>query len=357
MTQYHKQPVAAPPVVQDFLSYLVGIKNKSQNTAYEYSVDLRAFFSYYLAHNNDNKNAAKDTDLLSSNDDAYLCLSIDDVRNIDRIDIADYLYHLSNRGLTAATRARKLAAIRAYFDYMCYKTYRLEDNPCEMVESPTFKRKLPVFLTEDECVALLETIRQATDKNAARDYLIVALFMCCGLRIDEMVGINLGDVRPYPEGGERSMQLVVTGKGNKQRTIYLPELCADAYDAYLAGGRTPPKDEHEKALLISQKGERMSHRAIERMVKKYFARANLDAARLSPHKLRHTAATNMLNANTDIRVIQQALGHETLQTTQIYTHVSNASLRDAFLNNSLSRRLNGQIEQVEPRDSRKSEEK
>lgn len=337
MTQYHKQPVAAPPVVQDFLSYLVGIKNKSQNTAYEYSVDLRAFFSYYLAHSVDDKNAAKD-----GTDEAYLRLTIEDVRKIDRIDIADYLYHLSNRGLTAATRARKLAAIRAYFDYMCYKTYRLEDNPCEMVESPTFKRKLPVFLTEDECVALLETIRQATDKNAARDYLIVALFMCCGLRIDEMVGINLGDIRPYPEGGERSMQLVVTGKGNKQRTIYLPDLCADAYDAYLAGGRTPPKDDREKALLISQKGERMSHRAIERMVKKYFARANLDAARLSPHKLRHTAATNMLNANTDIRVIQQALGHETLQTTQIYTHVSNASLRDAFLNNSLSRRLNGQ---------------
>lgn len=332
MTQYHKQPVAAPPVVQDFLSYLVGIKNKSQNTAYEYSVDLRAFFSYYLECNVD-KNAAKDGD--------YLHLTIDDVRKIDRIDIADYLYHLSNKGLSPATRARKLAAIRAYFDYMCYKTYRLEDNPCEMVESPTFKRKLPVFLSEDECVALMEVIRTARDKNAARDYLIVALFMCCGLRIDEMVGINLGDIRPYPEGGERSMQLVVTGKGNKQRTIYLPELCATAYEGYLAGGRIPPKDDKEKALFISQKGERLSHRAIERMVKKYFAKANLDATRLSPHKLRHTAATNMLNANTDIRVIQQALGHETLQTTQIYTHVSNASLRDAFLNNSLSRRLVG----------------
>lgn len=335
MTQYHKQPVPAPAVVQDFLSYLTGIKNKSQNTAYEYSVDLRAFFSYYLTHNSE-KNAAKDCD--------YMQLTIADVQKIDRIDIADYLYYLSNKGLTAATRARKLAAIRAYFDYMCYKTYRLEDNPCEMVESPTFKRKLPVFLSEDECVDLLETIRQATDKNAVRDYLIVALFMCCGLRIDEMVGINLGDIRPYPQGGDGSMQLVVTGKGSKQRTIYLPELCADAYNAYLAGARIPPKDDKEKALFISQKGERLSHRAIERMVKKYFAKANLDATRLSPHKLRHTAATNMLNANTDIRVIQQALGHETLQTTQIYTHVSNASLRDAFLNNSLVRRLNGNDE-------------
>lgn len=338
MTQYHKQPVPAPAVVQDFLSYLTGIKNKSQNTAYEYSVDLRAFFSYYLTHNSE-KNAAKDCD--------YMQLTIADVQKIDRIDIADYLYYLSNKGLTAATRARKLAAIRAYFDYLCYKTYRLEDNPCEMVESPTFKRKLPVFLSEDECVDLLETIRQATDKNAVRDYLIVALFMCCGLRIDEMVGINLGDIRPYPQGGDGSMQLVVTGKGSKQRTIYLPELCADAYNAYLAGARTPPKDDKEKALFISQKGERLSHRAIERMVKKYFAKANLDATRLSPHKLRHTAATNMLNANTDIRVIQQALGHETLQTTQIYTHVSNASLRDAFLNNSLARRLNGNDESNE----------
>lgn len=339
MTQYHKQPVAAPPVVQDFLSYMVGIKNKSRNTVYEYSIDLRAFFTYYLAKNG-NKNAAKYLENVEDADknSAYLQLNLADVQKIDRIDIADYLYYLSNKGLAAATRARKLAAIRAYFDYMCYKTYRLEDNPCELVESPTFKRKLPVFLTEEECVALLSVIRRAADKNAARDYLIIALFMCCGLRIDELVGINLGDVRPYTEGGQDGLQLVVTGKGSKQRTIYLPELCVDAYFAYI-DRRIEPTEPQEKALFISQKGQRLSHRAIERMVKKYFAKANLDTARLSPHKLRHTAATNMLNANTDIRVIQQALGHETLQTTQIYTHVSNASLRDAFMNNSLSQKM------------------
>lgn len=342
MTQYHKQPVPAPPVVQDFLSYLVGIKNKSRNTAYEYSIDLRAFFSYYLE-----KNAAK-CDGTTQND-AYMQLTIADIQKIDRIDIADYLYYLSSKGLAAATRARKLAAIRAYFDYMCYKTYRLEDNPCEMVESPTFKRKLPVFLTEEECLDLLEVIRQSLDKNAARDYLIVALFMCCGLRIDELVGINIGDIRPYLDGGENGLQLVVTGKGSKQRTIYLPELCTEAYSAYLEQ-RTPPKDDKEKALFISQKGQRLSHRAIERMTKKYFVKANLDAARLSPHKLRHTAATNMLNANTDIRIIQQALGHETLQTTQIYTHVSNASLREAFLNNSLAQRLNEREDPAENKD-------
>jgi site-specific recombinase XerD len=340
MTQYHKQPVAAPPVVQDFLSYLTGIKNKSQNTAYEYSVDLRAFFIYYLSNANGKKNVAKDCDegYTDKDLDAYMHITIDCVRNIDRIDIANYLYNLSNKGLAAATRARKLAAVRAYFDYMCYKTYRLEDNPCEMVESPTFKRKLPVFLTEQECVELLAAIRQSTDKNRVRDYFIIALFMCCGLRIDELVGINLGDIRKYQEDDVESLLLVVTGKGNKQRTIYLPEICVEAYFEYVEQ-RISPKDDKEKALFISQKGQRLSHRAIERMVKKYFNKANLDAARLSPHKLRHTAATNMLNANTDIRVIQQALGHETLQTTQIYTHVSNASLKEAFLNNSLAQRM------------------
>lgn len=338
MTQYHKQPVASPPVVQDFLSYMVGIKNKSRNTVYEYSIDLRAFFTYYLAQNG-NKNAAKYLENKDADENsAYLQLKLADVQKIDRIDIADYLYYLSNKGLAASTRARKLAAIRAYFDYMCSKTYRLESNPCELVESPTFKRKLPVFLTEEECVSLLSVIRQSADKNSARDYLIIALFMCCGLRIDELVGINLGDVRPYAEGGQDGLQLVVTGKGSKQRTIYLPKLCVDAYFAYI-DRRIEPTEAQEKALFISQKGQRLSHRAIERMVKKYFGKANLDTARLSPHKLRHTAATNMLNANTDIRVIQQALGHETLQTTQIYTHVSNASLRDAFMNNSLSQKL------------------
>lgn len=339
MTNYNKQPVPAPQVVQDFLSYMIGIKNKSRNTVYEYSIDLRSFFVYYQHKTELQKNAAKYDELVQDPEivNTYMRLTITDVRRIDRIDIADYLYFLSNRGLAAATRARKLSAIRAYFDYMCYKTYRLEDNPCEMVESPTFKRKLPVFLTEDECITLLQTVQRSLDKNLHRDYLIIALFMFCGLRIDELVGINIGDIRGNLSNGEQ-LVLVVTGKGSKQRTVYLPDICAEAYNTYLAK-RTEPKDNKEKALFISQKGMRMSHRAIERMVKKYFAMAGLDSSHLSPHKLRHTAATNMLNANTDIRVIQQALGHETLQTTQIYTHVSNASLKDAFLNSSLSRAM------------------
>ncbi len=333
MTNYHKQPVESPPVVQDFLSYLIGIKNKSRNTTYEYSVDLRSFFIFFL--NSRNKKKSKTCDFSDEELQAYMQLNIDDVREIDRINIADYLYFLSNQGLAPASRARKLSAIRAYFDYMCYKSFRLEDNPCELVESPVFKRKLPVFLTETECLELLSAISQSNDKNAARDYLIVALFMCCGLRIDELVGINLSDIRKNLEAGQENLILVVTGKGNKQRTVYLPDLCVKAYHNYLKQ-RLKPKDEQEEALFISQKGQRLSHRAIERMVKKHFAQANLDYTRLTPHKLRHTAATNMLNANVDIRVIQQALGHESLQTTQIYTHVSNASLKDAFLNSSLA---------------------
>lgn len=336
MTNYHKKPVASPQIVRDFLSYMIGIKNKSANTTYEYSVDLRSFFTYVLNQKQNNTdNSAGHNDESATEFAEYQRLSIEEIRSIDRIDIADYLYYLSNKGLSAPTRARKLAAIRAFFDYLCYKTYRLEDNPCEMVESPVFKRKLPVFLTETECIYLLECIQKSLDKNMARDYCIITFFMLCGLRIDELVGINLGDIRHNLEDNQESLILVVTGKGNKQRTIYLPQLCVNAYHEYI-DKRIQPKDDKEKALFISQKGQRMSHRAIERMVKKYFAMAGLDASRLTPHKLRHTAATNMLNANTDIRVIQQALGHETLQTTQIYTHVSNASLKDAFMNNSLS---------------------
>lgn len=336
MTNYHKKPVASPQIVRDFLSYMIGIKNKSANTTYEYSVDLRSFFTYVLNQKQNNTDSSAGHNEESATEFAeYQRLSIEEIRSIDRIDIADYLYYLSNKGLSAPTRARKLAAIRAFFDYLCYKTYRLEDNPCEMVESPAFKRKLPVFLTETECIYLLECIHKSLDKNMARDYCIITFFMLCGLRIDELVGINLGDIRHNLEDNQESLILVVTGKGNKQRTIYLPQLCVNAYHEYIHK-RIQPKDDKEKALFISQKGQRMSHRAIERMVKKYFAMAGLDASRLTPHKLRHTAATNMLNANTDIRVIQQALGHETLQTTQIYTHVSNASLKDAFMNNSLS---------------------
>ena len=205
MTNYHKQPVEAPPVVQEFLSYMIGIKNKSRNTTYEYSVDLRGFFIFYL--NSKNRQKSETNAFTEEELQAYMQLNINDVRDIDRINIADYLYFLSNKGLSAPTRARKLSAVRAYFDYMCYKTFRLEDNPCEMVESPVFKRKLPVFLTETECVELLSTIKQTNDKNAARDYLIVALFMCCGLRIDELVGINLTDIRKNIEYEQENLIL------------------------------------------------------------------------------------------------------------------------------------------------------
>ncbi len=269
-------------------------------------------------------------------------ISIDDVdvdlvRSVTLTDIYSYLSFLSNSrarnaknpyagtGLMASTRARKVATIRSFYKYLVNKVHVLDENPIKELDSPRQKQSLPRFLTLDESIQLLESI---DGENMERDFCIITLFLNCGLRISEMVGLNISDVR-----GDR---LRVLGKGNKERIVFLNLACQNAIEDWLAvrskSGAVDPY-----ALFITRKHTRVTKDGIHYMLKKRFTAAGLDSSKYSAHKLRHTAATLMLQNGVDVRTLQEVLGHEHLNTTQIYTHVDSDSLRSAADANPLGK--------------------
>ena len=313
-----------PVVFKEFLTYMHAIKNKSLNTIYEYSLDLTIFFKFLKIHFG---LVTDDTEFenIDIND-----LDVEFVKKVALYDIYEYLaYMSSNRKNAASTRARKVACIRSYFKYMTNRAKYLEENPAADLDSPKLKQTLPRYLELDECKQLLQTINKNPDTELrVRDYAIVTLFLNCGLRLSELVEINISDIK--------SDTLVVTGKGNKERTVYLNQACILAIENYI---KIRPKDQvkDRNALFLSKRKQRISNKTIQFLVKNYIKLAGLDETKFSVHKLRHTAATIMYRyGETDLRTLQEILGHEQLATTQIYTHVSDKQKREAAKNNPLS---------------------
>ena len=228
-------------------------------------------------------------------------------------------------GLEATARARKIAAIRSFYKYLTSKAKLLGENPMQNLDSPRLKKSLPRYLSLDECIQLLESV---DEPNQVRDYCILTLFLNCGLRISELVSLNLQDVREE--------QLRVLGKGNKERMIFLNGACRAALDDWLAE-RSQSAAVDRNALFLTRRHTRMTTDAVHYMVKQRLKKAGLDASLYSSHKLRHTAATLMLQNGVDVRTLQEVLGHENLNTTQIYTHVDNAELRMAASATPLSK--------------------
>ena len=230
-------------------------------------------------------------------------------------------------GLSATSRARKIAVIRSYYKYLTLKSSignRLEKNPVADLDSPKTRKTLPRFLSLDESVRLLDGVG---GQNRERDLCILVIFLNCGLRISEVVGLDISDIR------EDSLR--VLGKGNKERIVYLNDSCAEALNAYLAVRKNiQPLD--KRALFLSSRRTRISKSTVHNLVKKHLLASGLDSSRYSSHKLRHTAATLMLKSGVDVRTLQELLGHEHLNTTQIYTHVESESLRDAAMRTPLS---------------------
>ena len=193
------------------------------------------------------------------------------------------------------------------------------------LDSPRLKKSLPRYLDLEESIQLLESV---DEPNQARDYCILTLFLNCGLRISELVSLNLTDVRDD--------QLRVLGKGNKERMIFLNDACTEAIRTWLQE-RSQCAAADKNALFITRRHTRMTTDAVHYMVKQRLKKAGLDASLYSSHKLRHTAATLMLQNGVDVRTLQEVLGHEHLNTTQIYTHVDNENLRAAAKANPLGR--------------------
>jgi site-specific recombinase XerD len=309
----------APEPIREFLVYHDTIKGQSSATIDSYFMDLRTFTRYIKLSRG----------LVPRNID----LEDIDIRDVDLqffaavtlVEVYDFMAYLSrDRDLNAASRARMITSLKGFYNYYTVKTKQLSENPVQNLDTPKLKKALPRYLTLEESQKLLMA---ADGKNKQRDYCILCLFLNCGLRVSEMVGLNLTDIR--------TGCLLVHGKGSKERMVYLNDSCCEALNNWLVVRKSVSVVD-KNALFLSNRRKRMSVDAVQVMVKQTLLRAGLDARLYSPHKLRHTAATLMIQNGVDVRTLQEVLGHESLNTTQIYTHIDNAGLHAAAEANPLS---------------------
>ena len=320
-----------PRVLREFLSFHQNIMGQSPKTVSEYYLDLRMFLRYMVMIKQD---MPYDTDL---NTISIRDVDVSFIKTIELMDIYDFLTYLSEsrvyhtetqhpgKGIDSAARARKLSAIKSFYKYLTVQTKQLEENPVADVEFPKLRRALPKYLTVDQAKGLLNSV---SGRHSKRDLAILMIFLNCGVRISELAGLNYGDI--YDD------RLRVIGKGNKERTVYLGSAviaCIQDYNKTLPDNQ---QNDTKRPLFLSQKGGRMSTNAIHRLVKKHLAAAGLDESQFSAHKLRHTAATLMLSQGVDVKTVQEVLGHEHLNTTEIYTHIEDSSLKIAADANPLS---------------------
>lgn len=327
MQRYHD----CPQILREFLTYHETIKGQSPLTISEYYLDLRMFLRFIKLMRND---MPINTDLETIN---IKDVDLNFIRGIDTSEIFDFLSYLANDrainpenpapdyGISASARARKLSAIKSFYKYLTVRTKQLTENPVADLEYPKLRKSLPKYLTMEQSAALLQAV---SGPNEKRDYAILMLFLNCGIRRSELVGLNLTDV--YED------RIRVVGKGNKERFVYFGSACRKAIDAYIPI-RNKQVLTDNKALFGSRDNNRISVTAVHRLVKKALMQAGLDSTQFSAHKLRHTAATMMLSGGVDVKTVQEVLGHENLNTTQIYTHIENTELKIAAEANPLSK--------------------
>ena len=320
----------SPAILRDYLTYHETIKGHSRATVDEYFLDLRNFFRYLKIARG---LVPRSTEL---DEISIMDVDLDFVSKVTLAEVYEYLAFLSRDkakftrarseeyGLNAASRARKVSSIRGFYKYLTNKAKVLTENPVQDLDSPRAKRSLPRYLTLEESQRLLQSVEGA---HKERDYCILCIFLNCGLRISEIAGMNISDIR--------SDHIRVLGKGNKERIVYLNDATAEAINRYLAVRKSIAAIDRS-ALFLSSRRTRVTREGLHAMVKKALLRAGLDSEKYSAHKLRHTAATLMLSNGVDVRTLQEILGHENLNTTQIYTHVDNTELRIAAQANPLS---------------------
>ncbi len=322
-----------PEYVNVYINNLTVQKNLSELTVNEYMSDLRLFFRYLVAIEH---GLNSPTELPDDFDLSYLDREF--MSKITLNDVHNFLTYCSNdRNNSATTRLRKASAIRGYFKFIADKMNYIDINPVIHLEVASKKKKLPKYLTLEQSRALLNSV---TGTNKERDYCILTLFLNCGLRLSELVALNVRDINFDDES------MIVTGKGNKERIVYLNKACILAIRSYLAvRPNDKVKGDDKKALFISRLNKRMGKQAVQLMVYHYLAEIGLDGQHYSVHKLRHTAATLMYqHGDVDVLVLKDMLGHENLSTTEIYTHLENKQLRNAAKNNPLSMEGNDSAE-------------
>ena len=318
-----------PEYLNSFLDYSMTILNKSPNSIKEYNYDLSMFLKFIKVHYN--LTQEQEYDKIDIKD-----ISIETIKKITLNDIHAFLSYMAiELKSKPSTRARKASTIRIFFNFLSQKAHLIEINPAQNLETPKLDKRLPKYLNLEESKKLLNVTENEDNRNYKRDYAIITLFLNCGLRLSELIGINIQDI-DFSEA-----KMTVIGKGNKERTIYLNKACLRAVGEYL---QSRPKEcikhdslQSNKALFLSERKERISRRTVQYVVNKELKAAGLDTTKYSVHKLRHTAATLMYQyGNVDIRALQVLLGHKSISTTEIYTHVENNQVRNAVESNPLA---------------------
>ena len=310
----------APVFLKDFITYMLTIKGKSDNTVSEYFFDLRTFLRYMLVLHNE-------ADLEYFDEISIKEFPVELLKKIDLHDLYEYLSYVAGERLNnARARARKVSSLKSFFKYLTAKANILTDNPTSNLDAPKIPKTLPKYLSLGESKMLLDSIH---GDDAIRDFAILTVFLNCGLRVSELVGINISNIK--------NDTLTVIGKGDKERTIYLNNACLAAIENYMRNERPIDGVKDKNALFLSNRRQRISIKTVQHIVKKRLKEAGLDETKYSVHKLRHTAATLMYKyGNVDVRILQEILGHQELSTTQIYTHLDNEQLRNAAAKNPLA---------------------
>ncbi len=329
----------APQLLKDFIVYLQLVKNRSELTVLNYYTDLRSFLRFYKIKLGRASTAPDDFGKIDITD-----ITEHEIKNVDLMLVQEFLiFTKTEKSNEHKARYRKAVALRQFFKFLTNNKGLFDVNPLTNLELPSPKPALPKYLTLEQALEMLTNIDTPDQK---RDYCIVVFLLNCGMRLSELVGINISDIRcTHDMDGNEVYSLKVLGKGSKERVIYLNNACVNAYMDYIdptvTNEETRTKNGNRPlstndALFLSRRGTRISNRRVQQIVEQCFKSCGLDNMGLSVHKLRHTAATLMYQNGVDVRVLKDVLGHENLNTTQIYTHVSNAQMQSAMQNNPLS---------------------
>ncbi len=312
----------APNILKEFLYYSQTIKGLSPRTVEANYIDLQLFFRFLIQKRNNciNNDSINEVDISK--------IDLEFISKITQSEILEFLYFLSNnRGNSASSRARKISSIKSYFKYLTIKTNQIDHNPAEHIEVPTIKKRLPKYLSLEQCIELLNNTQSSFSE---RDFCIIILFLNCGMRLSELAGINITDINKDT--------LRIIGKGNKERFVYLSDACIAAIDDYLKVRNAIVSPSVEPALFISKRTKkRMSTRRIEQVVDECLQRSGLSQMGFSAHKLRHTAATLLYRSgNADMLALKEILGHAHVSTTEIYTHISDDAIKKAAKSSPLA---------------------
>lgn len=283
--------------MKEFIEYIKIVKNYSDNTIRNYEIDLDEY-KVFLDHKH-----------ITNYD-------------VDYKIVREYIEYLNKLKYKSSTISRRISALRSFYKFLYKKKY-ISSNPMMLITNPKKEKKMPKFLYINEIEELLKIPDDSI--QGLRDHFIIELLYSTGIRVSELVNIKIGDI------DFKNKIIKIKGKGSKERIVIYGKVCSDLLERYLSSSRNNIKNSNlNDYLILNLKGNKLTDRSVRNIIDKYMKKTSIQK-HVSPHTLRHTFATHLLDNGADLKAVQELLGHADLGTTQIYTHVSNERLRDVYL--------------------------